>query len=99
MKPSVIVVVFLSVVVFAAALASWFFVRATASDANGSYWADANKVKVTPAGYVTNAVGEVSAILAITNAGPYTFWYAGHVDTFDGRRWVNYPAGDIYVYT
>jgi hypothetical protein len=99
MKSSVVVVIILGVVLFAGAVASWFFVRATESDANGGYWADASKVSVTPAGYVTNAAGEVSAILAITNAGPYTFWYSGHVDTFDGRHWVNYPAGDIYVYT
>ena len=92
-------IIIMGVVVFTAALGSWFFVRATASAADGSYWADASKVTVTPTGYVTNAVGSVSAILAITNAGPYTFWYAGCVDTFDGRRWVNYPAGDVTVLT
>ncbi len=79
------------------ALSVSYFSRVTASDAQGAYWADTSKLSVTPTGYVTNALGQFLAILAITNAGPYTFAYGGHIETFDGKRWVDMTDDVVFL--
>jgi hypothetical protein len=99
MKRSIIIVfAIFGVIVITVALTSWYyFSRVTASDVQGGYYIsydDERKVTITPDGYVTNAVGEVSSILAITNAGPLTFSYWVCIDTAsgeNGRGWVDYP--------
>jgi hypothetical protein len=75
-------------------LACWYFVRVTASDPKGGYWADASKVTVTPTGYATNSDGSLSAIFALTNTGPYTFSFWASVETHNGPGWIGYPPSD-----